>query len=444
MRKQWKRLAAVLGGVLLLLAQNEVVPVKAAESSAPAAAVGGETGGATVRASQPAAVTNLEWSEEMNGQAVFYNPNRTAYIMVYLCDAEGNRLGEYEMGLLSRGTHTADLYHLIHETGTYTFEVAILRNNLDPILSGKSGEFEYTKPEIQLPVPAVNADREGQVTCSLSGESAGAGYILGTDYRFSGTLYALDSSGNYERVGVSRGSGNDGIIHFEDSVESGKVYYVRVQTSSLDITKYVDSELTDYIPLDPDTPGNSQEAEQNPDEEQNQEAEQNPDEGQNQETEQNPNEEQNSEADQDEEQWEPVTPDEMKRYAVCGGEKVVFTADGKNAYDVTVQNSVQGEKCFVSFEAVLGNYTIGRTYNIFPSGEAVYRKDSKARITLSIPETLQADNRKFRMISVTENGRPVVLEDLDSNSKTITFETDTYYAFALVYKDTVVSKAKAR
>lgn len=48
------------------------------------------------------------------------------------------------------------------------------------------------------------------------------------------------------------------------------------------------------------------------------------------------------------------------------------------------------------------------------------------------------------MISVTENGRPIVLEDLDSDPETITFETDTYYAYALVYKDGAGSKAKTK
>ena len=48
------------------------------------------------------------------------------------------------------------------------------------------------------------------------------------------------------------------------------------------------------------------------------------------------------------------------------------------------------------------------------------------------------------MISVTEGGSPLVLEDLDSDSKTITFETNTYYAFALVYSDTAKVKAKVR
>lgn len=133
--------------------------------------------------------------------------------------------------------------------------------------------------------------------------------------------------------------------------------------------------------------------------------------------------------------WQPVTPDEKKRYAAYGKETISFTVDTKGAYDVKIQNAMQGPLCFDSFESVLGDYTIGRTYNIFPSGNRVYKMDQKARISLSIPKALQSVNRTFQMICVTENGVPVILEDLNPDPGMITFETDTYYAFALVYKD---------
>lgn len=134
--------------------------------------------------------------------------------------------------------------------------------------------------------------------------------------------------------------------------------------------------------------------------------------------------------------WEPVTPDEIKRYAAYGRENVSFTTDAASGYSVSIYNAMQGKQCYDSFEAVLGDYTIGRTYNIYPSGKAAYKTDGKVRIALNIPTVMQKDGREFRMICVTEKGRPVVLTDLDSSPNTITFETDTYYAFALVYKDT--------
>ena len=61
--------------------------------------------------------------------------------------------------------------------------------------------------------------------------------------------------------------------------------------------------------------------------------------------------------------------------------------------------------------------------------------EQAATITLTIPKTLQAAGREFKMICVTKGGLPIVLSDTDSNPNTITFTTDSYYAFALIYKD---------
>lgn len=132
--------------------------------------------------------------------------------------------------------------------------------------------------------------------------------------------------------------------------------------------------------------------------------------------------------------WVPITPEEKKRFALMGKEPVEYVAADNNSYPLFITNSVQGPKCFVSFEAVLGDYTIGRTYNIFPDNKAVYTMGNTAKITLSIPSALRKDGREYRMICVTENGTPYVLNDLDKNPDTITFETDKYYAFALIYK----------
>ena len=133
--------------------------------------------------------------------------------------------------------------------------------------------------------------------------------------------------------------------------------------------------------------------------------------------------------------WKPTTPDEIKRYSFVGKEKVNFVADANNAYPVTIVNAMQGKLCFDAFEAVLGDYSIGRTYNIFPNKKTAYKMDSVAKITLSIPKALQGENREYKMICVTKNGQPIILEDMDLNPSTITFETDSYYAFALVYKN---------
>ena len=132
--------------------------------------------------------------------------------------------------------------------------------------------------------------------------------------------------------------------------------------------------------------------------------------------------------------WKPTTPEDKRRFGCCGGEPVKYTVAKENPYELIAENALQGPKCFVSFDAVLGNYTIARTYDIYPASGRQYHMDQKARIQLEIPTELQENGRSFRMICVTEDGKPTVLKDLDKDPATITFETDQYYAFALIYK----------
>ncbi len=134
------------------------------------------------------------------------------------------------------------------------------------------------------------------------------------------------------------------------------------------------------------------------------------------------------------ETWKPATPDEKKRYACVGKEAVRYTSSKDNAYQVSVTNAMQGPMCFKSFEAVLGDYTIGRTYNIYPPSGTAYSMDKEIQITLNIPAAVYRENRDYKMICVTENGQPIVYNDLDNNPGTITIKTNKFYAYALIYK----------
>lgn len=377
MRKGWKRWAAILGGAVLLCSQYGTVPVRAEENQ-----------GVQAQASAPQAATDLEWTD--NGAVTFKNPNTEKVgVFIYLCGPDDmNKKTAFE-GPVIEGELKAplDLYHLIKESGKYKFQV-ILTANYEPTYSALSEEFTYTKPDKKLPDPVVTVSG-GTVSCSLP---EGSGYTLGTDYGF-----------NYELWSGSQCIGQRGLdagtYDFQGKMTTGRLYRVRVCTISRDITKQIDSE---WVEIEVDL----------------------------------------REDDSDDEPvvWEP-TPEELVLYAACGTEEVDFTADAKNTYAVTVENSIQGFRCWDSFDAARGDYTIGRTYSIFPTDTGmVYKMDDKARITLTIPEALQAKNRTFRMIGVTEEGKTFVLQDLDSNSGTITFETDTYYAFALVYRDKAGSR----
>ncbi len=132
--------------------------------------------------------------------------------------------------------------------------------------------------------------------------------------------------------------------------------------------------------------------------------------------------------------WKPATPDEAKRYACMGREAIRYTQPNDSAYQVDIKNAMQGPMCFKSFEAVLGDFTIGRTYNIHPLSNTAYSMDKEIQVTLNIPSAIYRKDREYKMICVTEGGAPVIYSDLDSSPETITIKTNKFYAYALIYK----------
>lgn len=124
------------------------------------------------------------------------------------------------------------------------------------------------------------------------------------------------------------------------------------------------------------------------------------------------------------------------RYSCVGKEKVAYTLADGSPFDMNIQNAMQGTKCFEVFQNTAGDYTIARTYNIYPlNSESQYSTKEKITISLTIPESLRKEKREFRMICVTQDGIPVILKDIDKDPNTITFSTDKFYAYALIYKD---------
>ena len=132
--------------------------------------------------------------------------------------------------------------------------------------------------------------------------------------------------------------------------------------------------------------------------------------------------------------WEPVTPDELKRYACMGKEEVHYIQPKDNACQIVIENAMQGPLCFEAFEALLGDYTIGRTYNIYEPSDISYSMEEKIQFTIEIPSAIYKDDREYKMICVTEGGAPVIYSDLDSSPETITIKTNKFYAYALIYK----------
>ncbi len=132
--------------------------------------------------------------------------------------------------------------------------------------------------------------------------------------------------------------------------------------------------------------------------------------------------------------WKPTTPDEKKRYACMGKDAVQYTLPKDNAYRIIIENTMQGPLCFKSFETVLGDYKIGRTYNIYTLPDTAYSMDKEIQFTIKIPSDIYKKDREYKMICVTKDGQPIVYNDLDTNPETITVKTNKFYAYALIYR----------
>lgn len=382
--------------------------------------------GSSSESSTPAQkATSLSWDEK-TGIGSFTNPNNFSCGWFATLYKDGKSVGNYggyyenESNYSANGVDAGetvdyiDLFNMLNGSGSYTFTVTLLDNRAGKdkckaIVSDKSPAFAYETTK-SLPTPEVKKVADGVVSCKLPADALVLHF--GYQVRKGNNDIVKNFGGDHEISKKSNSETMDCINtpYGKISVDHRYDYYVRVRAMSSDLSQYSTSAYSDWVKI--------LEATESFDDSNNSSSSS------------------NEEASEPEPApvYVPTTPEEKARYSVVGKETVKCTTTN-SSYSVDVKNSLQGSKCFDSINAVLGDYTIGRTFNILPQGQYVYHTDTKARITLTIPQALQAAGRTYKMICVTEKGQPIELQDVDTSANTITFETDTYYAFALVYKD---------
>lgn len=370
---------------------------------------------------------DLKWDENQKGLASFIIPNdkETASYKVDLwCDGEWLMTYTKNDYSNSEKGDIVDLFffHFITKSGNYKFQVTTLDLQGNPQNQAYSEEKQYTLSEEQLPTPYdVSWKADGTFSCKRSDDAYFMQYAFEVYYPNGNCFAKFGSPVISNKTDTKEGISFDLNEYLKTAYEvtAEKDFRVKVQATSSDFEACRDSEWAEAVlgtdNKEPDQPDDTSSDSQQPAEE-------------------------SSPSQAVVETWKPTTPDELKRFAVYGKEKIEYTVDATNSYPVVIENAVQGEKCFEAFESVLEDWSIGRTYNIFPSGAEIYKMDSSARITLTVPRELQASGRLYKMICVTDSGRPLVLDNLDLSAGTVTFETDTFYAFALIYKDTTIIK----
>ena len=123
---------------------------------------------------------------------------------------------------------------------------------------------------------------------------------------------------------------------------------------------------------------------------------------------------------------------------------VKWTTGASKGYTLKCEKYVPGENTMIHFSNFLGDNTYGAAFRMWavnPSAKKVNETPGTCTYQLDIPAELVATGRTFKLIAVVDNktAETIVLDDLDANDATFTFQSDKIpYQCALVYKDAVV------
>lgn len=355
---------------------------------------------------------DLKWNPDKPGSFSF-NSNNTegTEVGVYIYKDGMREYCQSSTDFNTIGICSSDISTSIDESGDYTFRVHIVFSSDDffddskGILSDYSDVFHYVKPEQKVETPMVRWD------------TTNPGRVVWSDVQHAQIYEVNISNDGFNNTWVSRGKFIDNEDNFSSVMEPNTVYQLRAKAYSDNINLYAHSDFSEPVEFYFEGVNNSNDNNQNT-------------------IYFESSKDYSSNNEISKYIWQPTTEEEKIRYACFGKEKVEFTIPNNQPFNINIQNAMQGEKCFDVFRNVAGDYTIARTYNIYPlESETKYATNNKVTISLTVPKTLQKENREFKMICVSQNGLPYIFEDQDKDPNTITFSTDKFYAFALIYKD---------
>ena len=365
--------------------------------------------------------TDLKWNPDRPGSFSFYNNNEDGVRnVVHVFESEMMRCSFYSSNNQGQSIYEGDVSHMLHDSGDYIFRVYLYANEEDylndkvAVISDDSDVFHYVKPELKIEAPK-----------NVRWDSANPGTVV-WDFVDHAEEYLVEISDNGFQTVIMRGSCKYDVpqANLSDLITAGHTYEVRVKAYSENINLYSHS---DYSAPDSFHFAGENDNISGTDNTQNDVQNIVSDNGSGT---------KGSDGENVPYIWEPATEEEKVRYSCLGKEKAQYTVAGNQPFDINVQNAMQGEKCFEVFQNAAGAYTIARTYNIYPLGSMTkYSTDEKVTVSLTIPEILRKEKREFKMVCVTQNVIPIIFNDQDKNPDTVTFSTDKFYAFALVYRD---------
>ncbi len=100
------------------------------------------------------------------------------------------------------------------------------------------------------------------------------------------------------------------------------------------------------------------------------------------------------------------------------------TADDKALTDKAIADKfILGQYINIDIKKIID----GKEFDVTQLGKEI-------SLTIAVPDSLKADGRTFAIVRL-HDGKADILSDLDSDANTITFKTDKFSVYAIVYAD---------
>ncbi len=126
------------------------------------------------------------------------------------------------------------------------------------------------------------------------------------------------------------------------------------------------------------------------------------------------------------------------RESVKNGSQINITLSVTDVGDSITDEEKSLVDALISGEFTPGEYLDIEILKTTENEETYVTQLSKEiKLTLTIPEYLRAENRTFAMVRL-HDGEATLLEDLDDSADTITFRSDKFSVYVLVYADAAV------
>ncbi len=128
---------------------------------------------------------------------------------------------------------------------------------------------------------------------------------------------------------------------------------------------------------------------------------------------------------------------EEDKIAIEAGESIAIALEVENADTIVSSDEQELVESVLTEEDTIGQYLdIQITKYVGEEAEAITELKKPLRLTIELSEELKGTNRVFSIVRL-HDGLPEILDDLDDALDTVTFETDRFSTYAIIYREVV-------